>query len=254
MAIPRRRLFGGLAAITLAGACAPARTGSTEPTATPSRSAPVPSTPSPDPSPAGPVHAVETAHGPRGVPRVALTFHGSGSPSLAEALLREAERLGVKVTVLAVGTWLDQHPAMAERILHGGHDLGNHTLHHYPMRRLGKVESLHEVRGCAEVLRRLTGGPGRWFRASGTQHTTALIRRAAGEAGYRTCLSYDVDTLDYQDPGAAAVVRNALRGARAGSILSMHLGHAGTVTALPELVRGLRAKGLTPVTVGELLA
>lgn len=242
--------------MTLAGACAPARTGSTESPATPSpsRSATVPPTRSPDPPRVRPVHAVEIAHGPRGVPRVALTFHGSGSTSLAEALLREAERLGVKVTVLAVGTWLDRHPAMAARILRGGHDLGNHTFHHYPMRNLNRVETLHEVRGCAEILHRLTGSAGRWFRASGTQHTTALIRWAAGEAGYRTCLSYDVDTLDYQDPGAAAVVRNGLRAAQAGSILSLHLGHAGTVAALPELVRGLRAKGLTPVTVDDLLA
>lgn len=242
--------------MTLAGACAPAGTGSTQPTGTPSRSRPSSPAPtrSPHPSPTRPAHAVEIAHGPRGIPRVALTFHGSGSRSLAEALLREAERLGVKVTVLAVGTWLDQQPAMAERVLRGGHDLGNHTLHHYPMRTLGRVEALHEVRGCADVLRRLTGSTGRWFRASGTQHTTALIRRAAGEAGYRTCLSYDVDTLDYQDPGAPAVVRNGLRGAQEGSILSLHLGHAGTVAALPELVRGLRAKGLAPVTVSELLA
>lgn len=199
------------------------------------------------------MHAREVAHGPRGVPRVALTFHGSGSTALAAGLLREAERLHVNVTVLAVGTWLEQRPAMAARILRGGHELGNHTLHHYPMRRLSRAETFREIRGCADVLHRLTGTKGRWFRASGTQQTTAFIRWAAGRAGYRTCLSYDVDTLDYQDPGAAAVVRNGLRGVRAGSILSLHLGHRGTIDALPDLVRGLRAKGLAPVTVGELL-
>lgn len=160
----------------------------------------------------------------------------------------------MEVTVLAVGSWLRQQPAMAARILHGGHELGNHTLHHYPMRTLGRAETFSEVRGCADVLRRLTGTGGRWFRASGTRHTTALIRWAAGRAGYGTCLSYDVDTLDYQDPGAAAVVRNGLRAVRPGSILSLHLGHRGTVEALPDLVRGLRAKGLTPVTVSDLLA
>jgi peptidoglycan/xylan/chitin deacetylase (PgdA/CDA1 family) len=49
---------------------------------------------------------------------------------MADALLAEAERAGARVTVLAVGTWLEQYPRIADRILRGGHDLGNHTMHH----------------------------------------------------------------------------------------------------------------------------
>ena len=49
---------------------------------------------------------------------------------MAEALLAEAERAGAQVSVLAVGTWLEQYPQIAQRILGGGHDLGNHTMHH----------------------------------------------------------------------------------------------------------------------------
>jgi peptidoglycan/xylan/chitin deacetylase (PgdA/CDA1 family) len=194
------------------------------------------------------------AHGPRDVPRVALTFHGAGSVSLATDLLREAERAGVRITVLAVGTWIDQNPAIARRILHGGHELGNHTLHHLPMRDLSRADALTEINGGADALHTATGSRGHWFRASGTQQTTPRIRWAAAHAGYQTCLSYDVDTLDFQDPGAAAVVRNGVHGARPGSILSLHLGHAGTVAALPRLMHGIKDKGLTPVTVGVLLA
>jgi len=40
---------------------------------------------------------------------------------------------------------------------------------------------------------------------------------------------------------------------RAGSVVSMHLGHAGTVAALPEILTDLRERGLTPVTATELL-
>ena len=41
---------------------------------------------------------------------------------------------------------------------------------------------------------------------------------------------------------------------KAGSIVSLHLGHAGTVAALPGILAGLRARGLAAVTVTELLA
>ncbi|KUO14790.1 hypothetical protein AQJ91_44750 [Streptomyces dysideae] len=63
-------------------------------------------------------------------PRIALTFHGQGDPATAQALLTEAERHGAHVTVLAVGIWLDAHPALAHRIRDAGHDLGNHTHRH----------------------------------------------------------------------------------------------------------------------------
>ncbi|HZC26719.1 MAG TPA: hypothetical protein VE287_06830 [Actinopolymorphaceae bacterium] len=71
-----------------------------------------------------------------------------------------------------------------------------------------------------------------------------MSRAAAARAGYHTCLSYDVDTRDYLDPGQAAVVRNGVRNAQPGSILSLQMAHAGTVQALPRLLDGLRGKGL----------
>jgi peptidoglycan/xylan/chitin deacetylase (PgdA/CDA1 family) len=66
-------------------------------------------------------------------------------------------------------------------------------------------------------------------------------------------VSYDVDSLDYTNPGPDAVVAAVLGSARRGSIISMHLGHPGTVTALPTILRGLARRRLRPVTLTELL-
>ena len=95
---------------------------------------------------------------------------------------------------------------------------------------------------------------GRWFRPSQTQYATPLIERAARKVGYRTCVSYDVDSLDYTDPGPNAVVATVLGSVRRGSIISMHFGHPGTVTALPAIVHGLARRKLRPVTLTELLS
>ncbi len=67
-------------------------------------------------------------------------------------------------------------------------------------------------------------------------------------------MSYDVDSLDYTDPGPDAVVATVLGSVRRGSIISMHFGHPGTVTALPEIVHGLAKRKLRPVTLTELLS
>jgi peptidoglycan/xylan/chitin deacetylase (PgdA/CDA1 family) len=196
----------------------------------------------------------QVVHGPRKRAKVALTFHGQGPVSMADALLSEAERAGARVTVLAVGTWLVQSPQMAHRILRGGHDLGNHTMHHLDIAAMDARGAHAEIAGCARQLHSLTGSIGRWFRPSQTHYATPLIEQEAHRVGYPTCVSYDVDSLDYTDPGPDAVVANVLGAVRRGSIVSMHLGHPGTVTAMPAILHGLAKRRLRTVTLTELLA
>jgi peptidoglycan/xylan/chitin deacetylase (PgdA/CDA1 family) len=196
----------------------------------------------------------QVVHGPRDRPQVALTFHGQGPLPIAQALLAEAERADARVSVLAVGTWLEQYPQIAQRILDGGHDLGNHTRHHLDIAAMDAAGAYAEIAGCAQRLRVLTGSAGRWFRPSQTQYATPLIEREARKAGYQTCVSYDVDSLDYTDPGPDAVVATVLGSVRPGSIVSLHFGHSGTVTALPAILRGLASRALRPVTLTALLS
>jgi peptidoglycan/xylan/chitin deacetylase (PgdA/CDA1 family) len=191
-------------------------------------------------------------HGPRDGRQVALTFHGSGDPALVLRLLDEVGREHVPITVFVVGRWLEQHPEMAGRILAGGHELGNHTYTHPQLGRLGRAEVDREIRGCRAVLERLAGG-GRYFRPSGMTAPTPLVLAAAGAAGYPVVVSFDVDPRDYADPGAAAVAARVAAGLAPGSIVSLHTGHAGTVAALPHIIAAVRARGLKPVPVHQLL-
>jgi peptidoglycan/xylan/chitin deacetylase (PgdA/CDA1 family) len=195
----------------------------------------------------------EVLHGPRDRPNVALTFHGQGDPALAKRLLGELEAAGARATVLAVGSWLAAEPAMAKRVLDGGHELGNHTQNHLDITSMRSPRAFAEINECAQVLRSLTGSIGAWFRPSQTRLSTPTIQAQAIRVGYATCLSYDVDSLDNTDPAPANVVRNVLDQTRHGSIVSLHLGHTSTVTAMPEILDGLRARGLRAVTMSDLV-
>jgi peptidoglycan/xylan/chitin deacetylase (PgdA/CDA1 family) len=163
-----------------------------------------------------------------------------------------AEHAGAHLTVFAVGQWLAQQPSMAMRITGGGHELANHTWTHPPLGRLGAAEVLREITRCRDEITKRTGTPGSYFRPSAMRTPTSLVLKAAGDAGYRTVIGYDVDTLDFRDPGPVAVRRLAAT-ARAGSIVSMHFGHRGTVAALPAILADLHSRGLSAVTVGALL-
>ncbi|MFE9837476.1 polysaccharide deacetylase family protein [Streptomyces sp. NPDC005551] len=248
------RAGAGLAAAgALAAACSPRGAA-----ADPARAPGTPHPPaSPHPAPAArrfPGQPVQIGHGPRTRPRVALTFHGQGDPAIARSLLGEAERRGARVTVLAVGSWLDAHPEMARRILDGGHDLGNHTLRHLDINAMSEPDAYAEIRGCADRLRRLTGSAGTWFRPSRTPRASPLVERLARRAGYPHVLSYDVDSLDFTSPGAATVTRKVLGEVRAGSVVSLHFGYADTVAALPAVLEELARRQLRAVTTTELLS
>jgi peptidoglycan/xylan/chitin deacetylase (PgdA/CDA1 family) len=48
-------------------------------------------------------------------------------------------------------------------------------------------------------------------------------------------------------------VRSFTRQVRPGSVVSLHLGHAGTVAALPTILTALRERGLAALTASDLL-
>ncbi|MEV0742383.1 polysaccharide deacetylase family protein [Streptomyces sp. NPDC050549] len=246
---------GLVAGGALAAGCA--TTGPAAAPATPARAPAAKATPLTAPAPAPRAFSrqpPQITHGPRDRPRIALTFHGQGDPGIATAILTEAEKHGARVTVLAVGTWLDTHPEMARRILDGGHDLGNHTQRHIAVNTLSEADALAEITGCADRLKRLTGSIGTWFRPSRAPAASPLVQRLAHRVGYPHVLSYDVDSLDFTEPGAPAVTRKVLSEVRDGSVVSMHFGYAGTVAALPAVLQELDRRGLRAVTTTELLS
>ena len=185
-------------------AASSAATTSASPTATTPTAAATPavlSTPGPD-----------IASGPSTTAAVALTFHGAGDVALAHQVLSLLQQRGAKVTVFAVGTWLAATPSIGRDIVSEGHALGNHTWSHPTLTHLGLAAATDEVKRGADAVAASVGHAGLLFRPSGTPTSTATIRAAAASAGYARSISYDLDSLDYTDPGADAVVRTVTAG------------------------------------------
>ena len=195
----------------------------------------------------------DIANGPRDKNQIALTFHGNGESANAKKLLQIFKSTKTPVTVFAVGTWLRANPTLASQIISQGHDIGNHTYSHTQMKTISAAKVDSEIALCAALLKKQIGNHGAFFRPSGTQYSTALIRKTAAKYGYSQCISYDVDSHDYQDPGKAAVISHTMKNIKNGSIVSLHFGHQNTIDALPTLLEKIHAQGLTPVTLSTLL-
>lgn len=271
-----RRTFLGVAAAGALAACAPNPTGEAgggvpetapadEPTAAPATASTGPTAAAPAETTVAPAAttapvtaaagaATFVPNGPRDRQQVSLTFHANGDVGMATAILDVLAARGVRVTVFGVGNWLVENPALVRRMVADGHEVANHTWSHQPMGRLDRATLATEITRCAEALTDLIGSPSRWFRPSGIEVPTPAILAEAGRAGYATSVGYDCDSLDFQDPGAVAVVANVAATVKPGSIISVHFGHRNTVEAMPALLDLLASRDLRPVTVGELLA
>jgi peptidoglycan/xylan/chitin deacetylase (PgdA/CDA1 family) len=261
--VSRRHVFGLGVAAAVAGlgvaACGnDQQDGSAAPpvTTTPRPSAPnsaapttTPAAPS-SPAPGGP--AVQVVRGSGQRQQVALTFHGAGSLSIARQIHDALGAANAKATIMAVGTWVSATPDGITMFHDDGHEVGNHTWSHGDMARMSASPTLVEIQRCRDALDSAVGTPGTFFRQSDAQYATQTELVEAGQAGYARVLSYDIDALDWQDPGPS-VIRNAVAKATAGSVVSMHLGHPGTVLALPNILHDLADRGLSAVTASELL-
>jgi peptidoglycan/xylan/chitin deacetylase (PgdA/CDA1 family) len=192
-------------------------------------------------------------HGPPEANSVALTFHLGGDPALARQLLDLLKGSGVTSTLFAIGDWLTANPELGHRAVDDGHELGNHTKSHKSMLSLSRADVQAEIAGGGQALIPFIGSIGKWFRPSGTDVPSDLILEEAGLAGYAVSVGYDIDSRDYKEPGAAAVVSRVKNQLHAGAIVSLHFGHKGTIIALPEILDLLAVDGLSPVTVSGLL-
>ncbi len=184
---------------------------------------------------------------------LALTFDDGPGP-YTQQLVAELNRLHVHATFFAIGEEERYFSAGTLLELHSGDVVGDHTETHPMMASLSAHEQREEL--VEQIARiELLGGPRpRLFRppyGSFDATTFHLLHQL-----HLLMVLWSTDTSDYTLPGVQAIVQSALAGAHPGAIILMH--DAGgdrseTIAALPAIIKGLRKRGLEPVTIPRLM-
>ncbi|MBM3635029.1 MAG: polysaccharide deacetylase family protein [Actinobacteria bacterium] len=190
-------------------------------------------------------------------PLVALTVDDGYGPSESVRMIEAARAAGVTVTfcfnAINGRVWSASFRQMLrEAVKDGSLEICNHGYAH------NTSESTSASAGTADLSRNkpwddiagVASGP--FYRPPYGAFGPGL-RAAAQATGYRYVLMWDVDTNDWQGPSASVITQRAVGGARRGSIILMHT-KPNTAAAFPDIIRGLKRKGLEPVGLGELFA
>jgi len=197
-------------------------------------------------------------HGPRNGSMIALTFDACPTgktddydEKVIEILLREK----VSATLFMSGRWVEKNAEHVKFLSKQSQfEIANHAFWHPHMLDKDDERILRELKRTQTIIRKVSGKMPRFFRPPFGEVDERLVKLVQ-QAGL-TAIQYDLASGD-PDPGlsAARIVRMVLRDAKAGSIVVFHMNKNGvrTAEALPEIIRGLRKKGFTLVTVGDLL-
>ncbi len=193
-----------------------------------------------------------TEGGPHGH-EVALTFDDGPGP-YSEHLVDTLHRLRVPATFFAIGVMEQWFSPATRAELRDGDVVGDHTQTHPLLAALSPADQrLQLLDQAAEIEQQGASFP-RLFRPPYGSFNAATLRQL--RQLHMLMVLWSTDTSDYTLPGVRAIVRRALQGAHPGAIILLH--DAGgnrvqTIAALPAIVRGLRRRGLTPVTIPRLL-
>jgi peptidoglycan/xylan/chitin deacetylase (PgdA/CDA1 family) len=183
---------------------------------------------------------------------VALTFDDGPGPYTAR-LLRILSRAGARATFFVVGSRVGAWPRLVREEVRRG-AVGNHTWSHPRLASLGRRAVVQELlRTQAAVVRAADGTRPLLFRPPygvGTPAEAAAVH-ALGLVDVR----WSVDSRDaFAGATAASIVRTVAAELHPGAIVLLHDNHPPTLAALPRILRILRRRVLTPVTVPELAA
>lgn len=195
-----------------------------------------------------PIYCVQTD-----APKVAVSFDAAwGNEDITE-LLSILDKYQVRTTFFMTGGWVESYPDDVKSIAEAGHDLGNHSENHKQMSQLGAAECQEEIQKVHDKVKELTGREMTLFRPPYGDYNDTLIE-AANEIGYHV-IQWDVDSLDWKDYGADAIVSKVLDNGHLGngSIILMHNGAKYTAEALPRVIAGLQEKGFEIVPVSQLI-
>ena len=186
---------------------------------------------------------------------VALTFDDGPHPKYTAEILDILAEYGVHATFFVIGKNAKEHPDLVRRELAEGHEVGNHTEHHYHTGQIGVDTLRRDMEACDATLFAVTGQHPTLFRPpEGVEN--AAIRQTAEDMGYRTIL-WCVDTRDWAHNPAGRIVANVERNTTNGSIILMHdwiAEKSPTPAALRRVIPMLQASGYEFVTVSQLLA
>jgi peptidoglycan/xylan/chitin deacetylase (PgdA/CDA1 family) len=171
-----------------------------------------------------------------------LTFDdGPTDPQWTPQVLEALAAHDARATFFVLGQNAQRYPDLIQAEYEAGHAIANHTFDHQSLSGMGREAFFSELQSTQGIL----GDKGVPCLRPPYGATDSYTRARAEELGYRIVM-WDIDTADWQQPGAAVIAQEAVAKARPGAVVLMHDGggdRSQTVDALRSVLSQLSDQG-----------
>ena len=202
--------------------------------------------------------------------KITLTFDDGPTPGVTEQVMEILEKNDIRGTFFAVGKWAAQPDGRTtlQRLMQHNHIIGNHTNHHYHPIKATIPYPVTEFADAEKIISGVLGAPTRYVRAPYLAYGPNVCAALQDWIGNRKIIDGKVSGFDWENwqspEKPQEITRSVLDSPelRNGSIIYLHDGSeiseerfvrpAPMIEALPEIIRGLRARGFEIVGIDEL--
>lgn len=195
-----------------------------------------------------PIYSVDTTE-----KKIALSFDAAWGADDFENIMQILDKHNVKVTFFMTGGWVEANPECVKELVERGHDLGNHSEHHYDMTTISKDEKISEIVSVHNKVKELTGYEMFLFRPPFGAYDNEVINTIYKNNYYP--IQWSVDSLDWKDYGADSIINTVCNHKQLGpgAIILCHNGAKYTVQALDTMLTNLEEQGYQFVPISELI-
>jgi Predicted xylanase/chitin deacetylase len=184
--------------------------------------------------------------------KIALGFDCGYNNIYTDYIMDMLDEYDAKVTFFVTGYFCSKFPDELKKIHEKGHEIGNHTMTHPRLTKLGDTEIYSEIKGVNDMVYKITGIHPRLMRppeGAANSNVIAISRMTGCETVYWT-----EDSGDWNPKKSAEyIISHATENMGEGCILLFHNSAPKTEQTLRAILEDYKAKGLKIVPISDLL-
>ncbi|MUH59213.1 polysaccharide deacetylase family protein [Bifidobacterium canis] len=182
---------------------------------------------------------------------VALTFDDGPNKQVTPQLLAALRTADAPATFFVQGQFVSgSNKQLLKTMADSGHEIGSMGWRHKQLHMMDSSQLDKWLHDTDDVITSAGVSKPTLFRPPDGAWSDTVVKEANAD-GQKVIL-WSVDSRDW-DTNNTNIAQSVVDAAEAGSIVALHDGNERTVAAIPQIVSGLRSKGLTLVTVSKLL-
>ena len=187
--------------------------------------------------------------------RLYLTFDAGYENGCTEKILDTLQKHNVKAAFFLVGNYIEKNADLVRRMVRDGHTVGNHTMHHYDMSKLGNLDAFsRELEDLAALYQNTVGQElPKYYRPPQGSYSEENLKMAQ-QLGYKTVfwsLAY-VDWNNDSQPSKEQAFAKLLPRTHPGAVVLLHSTSKTNAEILDELLTKWEEEGYRFGTLDEL--